>query len=121
MIEHFEYCYLVHRAHEIRRMAEGAKSEGEEFHVTNSFTPLANRLLAQAVIRSIEAGSPDVIILRLRHPDDGKDWSQAVQGTQGKFFEPGFVRVPGTVKEEGLVEHIAYSDKVPAPLRAPTS
>lgn len=120
MIEHFEYCYLVHRAHEVKRMAERAKAEGEEFHVSNAFSPLANYLMAHVVIRSISPGEPEVIILRLRHPDDGQDWLPKVRATQGKFFEPGYVEVPGVVREDGLVEHLAYSDKVPAPLKPPT-
>ena len=115
-MEHFEYCYLVQRAHELVRFHEQAAKEGEEFHPVDSFTPLKCRLLAMALIRPLEKGGESALILRLRHPD-GQDFSRVVAETQAKFFEEGYVLVPGSVLLDGLREVIAYSMKVPTPPR----
>lgn len=112
-MEHFEYCYLVFRAHEVRRLQESAKAEGEEFYPVNSFTPLQCRLLAQAVIRGINPGEPDVLILRLRHPETDTDWLPVVRAAQSKFFDSDYTVVSEVLSCDGIVEHLAYSSSIP--------
>lgn len=118
-MEHAEYCYLVHRAHELLRFHERAAAEGEEFHTIDSFTPLKCGLLATAVIRPITPGETNVIILRLRYPEDTEDFRKRVHEAQGKFFGDGYVVVPGVVALGGLFESLAYSSKVPEALKPP--
>ena len=119
-MEHFEYCYLVHRAHEVLKLHEKAKAEGEEFYAADSFTPLKNGLMAQVLIREINSGEPVKLILRLRHTNDQKDREAMINDTLRVFFEKGCHRVPGHFVVNDVIEYVAYSDHVPEPVRPPT-
>lgn len=118
-MEHFEYCYLVHRAHEVLRMHEKAKAEGEEFFASDSFTPLANGLRAHALIREINPGEAPRLILRLRHAKDGKSYEELINTTLRAFFEKGCQRVEGHFVVDEVIEYVAYSEHVPEPVRPP--
>lgn len=118
-MEHPEYCYLVHRAHELVRFHDRAAAEGEEFHVIDAFTPLKCGLLASAVIRPITPGESNVIILRLRYPEDSETFRKQVREVQEKFFGEDYVIVPGAVALGGLYESLAYSARVPEAIKPP--
>lgn len=120
-MEHPEYCYLVHRAHELLRFHERAAAEGEEFHQIDSFTPLKCGLLASAVIRPIAPGEANVIILRLRYPEDTEDFRKRVHEAQAKFFGEDYILVPGAVALGGIFERLAYSARVPEALKPPAT
>lgn len=119
-MEHHEYLYLLFRAHEIKALSREAAARGEEFFPTDAFTKLASGLEAQAIIRPLQPGEPDKCILRLRHPDDGTDRKALVQTVLLAFFPEKFELVPGTLRERGRCEYLAYSDSVPPlPIPAP--
>lgn len=118
-MKHAEYMYLVLRARDIRQLAQRASEEGEEFVPANAFVPLESGLHAQALIQAIRPGEPEVCVLRLRHPDDGKDRTDLLRKTQHAFFVGPYHVVPAFVKEAGWCEYLAYSHKIPEPPAAP--
>lgn len=123
-MEHSEYIYLLLRAQEVQKMARRAAADGEDFFPADSFTPLTCGLMAQAVIRPIQLKGPEVLILRLRHADDGIDRTELLRKTQHVFFSHAYVVLPSVLRERGWCEYLAYSETipdVPVPSVQPTS
>jgi len=115
-MEHFEFMYLMHRAMMMRKYIEKAESEGEMFHVADSFVPLQSGVAAQVQIRKInlEDAQPSAI-LRVRHRP-AKEGGPGLALTAAKaFFNRGFTALPAPVQNDDWIEHVFYSSEIPAP------
>lgn len=115
-MEHFEFMYLMHRAMMMRKYIEKAESEGEMFHVADSFVPLQSGIAAQVQIRKIhlEDAKPSAI-LRLRHRP-GKEGGPglALKAAQA-FFDKEFAALPAPVENDDWLEHVFFSAEIPVP------
>lgn len=115
-MEHFEFMYLMHRAMMMRKYIEKAESEGEMFHVSDSFVPLQSGIAAQVQIRKInpEDVAPSAI-LRIRHrPAKEGGPALALKAAKG-FFSKSFTALPAPVEADDWIEHVFYSSEIPAP------
>ena len=121
-MEHYEFLFLLHRAHLLRKFIAQAEKENEEFHVSDSFVPLKSGLEAQAIIRKINLSDPEpVLILRVRYRILFRhDALPLVQAAAKAFFDKNYTELPNYVEEGGWREHVYYSSDVPKPVTIPT-
>jgi hypothetical protein len=120
-MEHYEFLFLLHRAHLLRKYIAQAEKDGEEFHVSNSFSPLKSGLEAQAIIRKINLSDESpVLILRLRYRTKLKDGANLAAKAAHAFFEKDYTALPKPIDEGPWREHVYYSSDVPKPVTIPT-
>jgi hypothetical protein len=114
-VQHFEQLYLLHRAHLLRKYIERAEEQGEEFHVSDAFSPLQNtKVFAMALIRKINPSDSDpVLILRIRYRPGFAGGPAEALAAAGTFFAGRFTALPVSVETEAWTERVFYSPDVP--------
>ena len=116
-MEHFEFLYVLHRAHIIRKFTEAAENQGEEIHVSDHFVPLTSGLQAQAQIRKINPTDKDpVLILRLRYKEALEKGAEKALTAAHVFFNKNYKLVPKVIHENGWMEHVFFSDDILKPI-----
>jgi hypothetical protein len=116
-MEHFEFLYVLHRAHLLRAYIEEAEKVGEDFHVSEHFCPLASGLEAQAQIRKINLTDTEpVLILRLRFRPDRIGGREEALKVAHVFFSGKYTEAPTPIEEGGWVEHVFFSPDVLRPV-----
>lgn len=117
-MEHFEYAYLLTRAHFVKRLEDEARGRGEVFHASDTFEPLASGLEGQARIVVVAKDDGPLLVLRLRHHRDAGTPSAVVEESARRFFERAYTRLPPLQRDDGTVEHVFFSTNVPdSPVR----
>ena len=116
-MEHYEFMFLMHQAHLLKKLFERAEAENEEFHVSDSFMPLKCGIKAQAMIRKINPDDEQpVLILRLRYDEDVLKGMEVATKTANIFFNNKFTKLPTLIKENGWCECVYFSPDVPQPI-----
>ena len=116
-MEHFEFLYLLHQAHLLRKYAVEAEKEGEEFHVSERFAPLSCGVEAEAQIRKINPSDADpMLILRLRYKPGLANSLENVVKAAHDFFSGNYTAVPLAIEDRGWVEHVFFSHDIPRPV-----
>ena len=116
-MKHYEFLYILHRAHLLRKFIEGAEKMGEEFHVSDHFSPLESGLGAQSQIRRINLDDAEPsLILRLRYPAGSAGGPKQALEAAHVFFAGKYTALPMAVEGDGWVEHVFFSPDVPRPV-----
>lgn len=116
-MEHYEFLYLLHRAHLLRRFIAKAEASGEEFHVADAFSPLESGVMAQAQIRKIHlTDDQPMMILRIRYRPSDSSGNEKARKAASVFFSEKCTAVPDPIDEDGWLERVFYSPDILRPV-----
>lgn len=116
-MEHYEFLYVLHRAHMLRKFIEDAERDGEEFHVSDHFSALKNGLEAQAQIRKINPSDKDpMMILRVRYKPGMLRGVEFAKKTAHVFFAGKYTTLPSIIEGGAWTEHVFFSPDVLRPV-----
>ena len=119
-MEHYEFLYVLHRAHMLRKYIEDAEREGEVFHVSDHFSVLKNGLEAQAQIRKVNpSDAAPMMILRVRYRGGTLRGDEFARKTAHVFFAGTYTTLPTTIEGSGWIEHVYFSPDVLRPVTMP--
>lgn len=121
-MEHYEFLFVLHKAHSVRKYIKAAEDEGEEFHVSDHFAPLECGLQAQAQIRKINLSDAEPkLILRLRHRPKHPGGPGLAKKTADVFFNKKYEALPTPIKTPEWTEYVYFSDDILRPITVENS
>lgn len=116
-MQHYEFLFVLHKAHMLRRFIREAEDAGEEFHVSDHFDPLESGLEAQAQIRKINLEDKEPkLILRLRHRPKLPHGPSYAKRAADVFFSEKYERLPEPIKTSEWIEYVYFSDDILRPV-----